>query len=266
MLELAAQALVIARESSARCPRVARGVGLASGRAMRLPARCAHLFLLTGLALLGTGCSALSAWPTPGTTTVTSASLATPSPPLALFVIRIADDQLPVAEPTRRAILALEADAEAASRPLTGARDRLSDTLVRSVNDGKTDAAAVVEARRGVVRAAEAAAPTLRATVERLHELLSADARASLHARVTAALGGWSQGWNAHRTAEPAWLASFGAATLPADGIAEDVVATARTWSEDRSRATEAALQDGPLGSARRLALVEKLRSGAAFD
>ena len=221
------------------------------------------LFWLVLAVGLGMGCLGRDVAPR-STTTLSVATLPTQSPPLALFVLRVADDALSADDRTHESIVALEQEAERASRPIVEMRYLLSATLVHAVDAGRFDAASTSAARLRLVEVAKTAAPVLRSTIERMHGVLDPEARDYLRLQVRARVRGWAHAWGP--PSARGWVDSLGGPALDGAALEEDCVDTARAWADERIRVVATALATGPLEPVRRIDLVHQLRTGDAFE
>ena len=178
-------------------PEITGGVVLAhrGGMAPLRPLAC----MMLGCALLGAvGCGAATGLA--GRTEVTGAQLATRTPLLPGFFVRVAEAQLSLTSEETRALGALAAEADAAMRPVDQARIVFLETLARGIEDGALGPTVDVSRER-LIRAATQAAPALRSVVERLHALLSPAERAFVVDVASSRLDRWAASWPVVATA-----------------------------------------------------------------
>lgn len=214
------------------------------------------------LALLG--CIVLPAPPSHSTTTLRAAQLPSLSPPLALFVLRVANDELALSDRQRTAVEAYENEAEAASRQIDDARHRLTGELLRSLASGRIDEERVSFARANLVMVVEVQGRTLARGMVGFHAQLAPDARSYLRERVVHRIRGWERAWT--RNASHPWLDAFAGPALAPDPVVIDASATAKAWADERTQAVTAALSGTPLDPVARIDLERRLRTGDAMD
>jgi len=210
------------------------------------------------VAAIGMGCLARDV-PVESATTL-AAALPTQAPPLALFVLRVAVNELSAND----SVLALEGEAERASRPIAEARAKLAEALVVGVNEGYLNDGATNAERERLLLAIQQATPTLRATIERLHRGLSAADRVHLRDGVIARLDGWASSWTPKSS--HAWIDTLAGPVLAGDALELDARETGQRWVDARVQATTAMLEKGPLEGQRRVQLLHELRAGLAVE
>jgi hypothetical protein len=224
--------------------------------------------LVAGALVLSAGCLYVG---TPGhevgTTTLHSAQLSSVTPPLATFVIRVAENDLSLDASQATAVGALSREMDTLTRPIDDARIILAELLVRAVNERRLNPALAAAAADRLVKATESAAPKMTAAVERLHRLLSPAQRKLLSERVLSRTAGWGRSWDANPAQDHAWTATLADGALaPAAEIHHDAVATARRWADHVVGVVRTKLDGAALDDAARSQLVTRLRTGERLD
>lgn len=185
---------------------------------------------IVGAALLmASGCMILRGTDRAGTTELRSAEIASGTPPLAAFVLRVALTDLSLAPKEAEIASGLVRDAERWTRSIDDARAVLIEDLVRSLNAGRFVPESEAAADR-VVAATEASGPWFDEALAKLHAALDPLQRRALVGRVRARFDGWSRDWSGGVASEHAWLATL--ETDAVTGASEDARATARHWAD----------------------------------
>jgi hypothetical protein len=191
-----------------------------------------------------------------GTTHVHSAELATTTPTLPAFVVRIAIVDVSL-DPQQTALAtSLARDCDRYARPIDEARAVFLEELVRAVRSQQFEVPKAAPAAEAVVAAAAEAAPKLDAALAKLHAALDPWQRRQLAARVRARFHDWSSEWNGGVADDHAWLASIGSDRFASSTDAAR--ATTKRWADGLIAEVRAASR---LDDAGRDALIARLRA-----
>jgi hypothetical protein len=211
------------------------------------------------------------------TTHLTALHLGSRTPPLPVFVVRIAQSELPLSNEQAKSIGALSTDADATTQPIDDARIVFLELLAQSVEQGSFATTPVKTAADRLVRATEQATPQLVAQVEDLHRTLTPAQRRILVQIVTTKFDAWAPLWDAAEwepksepnryTARPLegaarqWIMAFRDEDTRALGtaITLDTTTRARQWTADLGRRIEMDLPK--LDPTQRRALIIRLRT-----
>ncbi|MBX3232565.1 MAG: hypothetical protein KIT84_16440 [Labilithrix sp.] len=218
--------------------------------------------VLAALAAIGSGCLYLgNTAPTQSRTQVRSATLASATPPLGAFVIRVAASDLDLDAEQARVIGELVHDADESIRPLDDARVTFLEVLVRAVTEHRYDEATVAGAAAAVLVAARTTSMRLLHALVKLHGVLEPEQRRLLVARVGARWDGWAAAWHGGAPQDHPWLATFLRPAFPEDTrMIEDAVRIASRWADETSAEVRDACARPTLDDDDRRKLLERLR------
>jgi len=241
---------------------------LAGRRSCSVAGAWKHL-LFAGAVVFAPGCPYVgSNSEKPSTTTLTAARTASMAPPLAAFVVRVAEDEDALGPGPSRAVEQLVREVDESVRPVEDARVVFVEVLARALTEGRFEPAPAHVAADRVVRATEQAAPALRSAIERLHAVLVPRQRAALVEAVTARFDRWAHVWGDAPGSidEHAWIGTFAGASPATSDVERDAVTTARRWTS-RLVGDVARIAEHPTLDARaRSELASHLRATGRLD
>lgn len=217
--------------------------------------------------VFGAGCIYVGARERYVTTTVTAAALESRNPPLPLFVIRVARNELTLDATQSRELESLVREADVAVRPIDEARIVFLESLAGSVEEGRYRTVGADAAADSVVRATEQAAVSLASVMQRLHSALNSRQRAVLVQLVRERIESWAPSWGAHSSGETVsdghrWVTALATESFDSSAAGElgrDITGTARGWTALLERRVAADLPS--LDAAARRKLVVQLRT-----
>lgn len=195
----------------------------------------------------------------PSTTSLTAARLhaSAVAPPLPVFVLRVARDDLALAPVDRANVAMIAENAQAHARTLYRARAAFLEVLARSADHGEMDENYVAVLTQQMGWASAEVAPRLRVSIQRLHDVLSTEQRTRLVATVRSRLPEWGAIWASdgpHR-----WLDGF--PTNELFDFEGDLTRTSTVWAVTTAADVREALPE--LEPSARHALALSLRQGA---
>lgn len=198
----------------------------------------------------------------PASARVESAEIASHTPPLSAFALRVAVADLPLDAHDSALATQLEHECEPWMQKIDQARELLVDVLVRDVEQHRFDASAAKAAADRVVAATDEAAPHLDAALVKLHDALDPWQQRSLEQNVRARFLGWSTEWNARSATDHPWLATLAEPALAAGAtIDRDLHETAQHWVDSIIEDVGAKAPAVSFGDADRRDLIDHLRS-----
>lgn len=217
--------------------------------------------------VMGVGCVDLGPSERYATTSVTASVVESRTPPLPLFILRLASSELTLGAEQAREVESLVIEAGVAVRPIDEARVVFLEILASSIEEGRYRAPAVTAAAERVVHATEQASPTLESALQRLHSTLTVSQRAALVQVVGRRIDAWAPSWRAPSSAAAAlddhrWLSALKTESFDraaAGEMGRDITVTARAWSLGLARHVATALET--LDAAARRDLVTQLRT-----
>lgn len=193
-------------------------------------------------------------------THVQSADIASGTPPLAAFVLRLAVTDVPLDGEQAFVASELARESERWARPIDEARAVFIETLVRSAEEGRM-AATVDQAAAGVVRATAESAPKYDSALHRLHRALEPSQRRELASRVATRFPGWSADWSGGSPGDHPWLSSIGSDRL--ERSETDAAATAQRWTDALTKQVRGEIEAPSFDEPARRDLITRLRRSA---
>lgn len=190
-------------------------------------------------------------------TRVESADIASGTPPLAAFVLRVAVREVPLDGEQAARVGEIAKESEQWARPIDEARAVFIEVLVRSVEERRVSPG-IEGAAADVVRTTREAAPKYDAALRRLHAALEPSQRQELAQRVSGRFSGWAGEWKGGVPADHRWLGSIGTARL--ESSEADATATAQQWVDALAKEVRDKAELPSLDEPGRRELVARLR------